>query len=168
MVAFACLACFDNIPAVDAFFFAASGCTESGLNTINVKDLKFGQQLIIYVFPIITNLAFVNIGVVIVRLRAFERRLKKIDPRLLKKRRPAEPIERDTAGNDVELQDGLPHRATRTAVPMTDLPEQSKLPEVITSQPKQGDHIAWANDVGKGKALRIPRRGNSIKVRLPM
>jgi hypothetical protein len=155
LLAFAILASFDNIPAIDAFFFAVSSCTESGLNTIDVKDLKLGQQLVIYIFPIITNLAFVNIGVVIVRLRYFEKRLRKIDPRLLKQRRPAEPIEQDT-GNDVELQDDLPHRATRTTISMTNLPEQSKLPEVTTSHPKQNEHIAWANDVGTGKALRIP------------
>ena len=51
LVPFAILACFGNIPAIDAFFFAVSSCTESGLNTIDVKDLKLGQQLVIYIFP---------------------------------------------------------------------------------------------------------------------
>jgi Trk-type K+ transport system membrane component len=155
LLAFAILASFGNIPAIDAFFFAVSSCTESGLNTIDVKDLKLGQQLVIYIFPIITNLAFVNIGVVLVRLRYFEKRLRKIDPRLLKQRRPAEPIEGDT-GNDVELRDDLLHGVTKTTVSITNPSEQSKLPEVTTSHPKQSDHIAWANDVGKGNALRIP------------
>ena len=170
LVAFAILACFGNIPAIDAFFFAVSSCTESGLNTIDVKDLKLGQQLVIYIFPIITNLAFVNIGVVLVRLRYFKKRLREIDPRLLTKRRPAERAEEDT-GNDVELQDGLRHGATRATASMTDLPDQKKLPEVTTSHPKQTDHIAWASDVGKGKALRIPSpleldQGKSIMIHL--
>ena len=155
LVAFAILACFGNIPAIDSFFYAVSSCTESGLNTIDVKDLKLGQQLVIYIFPIITNLAFVNIGVVLVRLRYFKKRLSEIDPRLLTKRRPAEEAGEDI-GNDVELQDGLRYGATMTTASVTDLPDQSKLPEVTTSHPKQTDHIAWASDVGKGKALRIP------------
>ncbi|CAI0645141.1 unnamed protein product [Colletotrichum noveboracense] len=32
-----------NLAAIDAFFFGASGSTESGLNTIDVKDLKTYQ-----------------------------------------------------------------------------------------------------------------------------
>jgi hypothetical protein len=155
-VAFAILACFDNIPAIDAFFFAVSSCTESGLNPIDVKELKLGQQLVIYIFPIITNLAFVNIGVVLVRLRYFEKRLRKIDPRLLTKRRPAELIE-DATGNHVELQGGIQRGATRTATTsVNNSPNESKMPEVTASHPKQNDHIAWANDVGRGNALRIP------------
>lgn len=154
-MAFAILACFGNIPAIDAFFFAVSSCTESGLNTIDVKDLKLGQQLVIYVFPIITNLAFVNIGVVLVRLRYFKKRLREIDPRLLKKRRPAEPVEEDT-GNDVELRDDLRRDATNVTPSIPNPSEQGKLPEVTTSDSKQDNHIAWASDVGKGKALRIP------------
>jgi hypothetical protein len=155
-VAFAILACFDNIPAIDAFFFAVSSCTESGLNPIDVKELKLGQQLVIYIFPIITNLAFVNIGVVLVRLRYFEKRLRKIDPRLLTKRRPAEPIEDDTE-NHVELQGGIQRGATRTTTTsVKNSPNESKMPEVTASHPKQNDHIAWANDVGRGNALRIP------------
>jgi hypothetical protein len=158
LVAFAILACFDNIPAIDAFFFAVSSCTESGLNTIDLKDLKLGQQLVIYIFPIITNLAFVNIGVVLVRLRCFEQRLRKIDPRLLTKRRPAELIGDDDAitGNDVELQDDLSRGAIQTTASVNNLAERSKLPEVTTSPSGQNDHIAWAKDVGQGKALRIP------------
>ena len=155
MLAFAILACFDNIPAVDAFFFAVSSCTESGLNTIDVKDLKLGQQLVIYIFPITTNFAFVNIGVVLVRLRYFEKRLRKIDPRLLRKRRPVELTEPDTE-NDVELQDGLPHDSPRATVSMIDVTTQKKMPEVSTTHSKPNDHIVWANDVGRGKALRIP------------
>jgi len=156
LVAFAILACFDNILAIDAFFFAVSSCTESGLNPIDVKELKLGQQLVIYVFPIITNLAFVNIGVVLVRLRYFEKRLRKIDPRLLTKRRPAEPIEDDN-GYHVELQDSLHHGAAKnTTTPVNNLSAQSKLPEVSQSPSSQSEHIAWAKDVGKGNALRIP------------
>lgn len=63
---------------IDAFFFAVSGSTESGLNTIDVKDLKLAQQLAIYFFPILTNFATVNILVVIARIWYFERRFREL------------------------------------------------------------------------------------------
>ncbi|KAJ0329728.1 hypothetical protein COL922a_012702 [Colletotrichum nupharicola] len=61
-----------------AFFFGASGSTESGLNTIDVKDLKTYQQVYIYVIPMITNLMFINIVVVVARLYWFQQRLRNI------------------------------------------------------------------------------------------
>ncbi|KAF5508931.1 Low-affinity potassium transport protein [Colletotrichum fructicola] len=67
-----------NLAAIDAFFFGASGSTESGLNTIDVKDLKTYQQVYIYVIPMITNLMFINIVVVVARLYWFQQRLKNI------------------------------------------------------------------------------------------
>ncbi|KAL3292992.1 low-affinity potassium transport protein [Colletotrichum asianum] len=67
-----------NLAAIDAFFFGASGSTESGLNTIDVKDLKTYQQVYIYVIPMITNLIFINIVVVVARLYWFQQRLKNI------------------------------------------------------------------------------------------
>lgn len=69
---------YGNLRAVDAYFFGASGSTESGLNTVDVKALKTYQQLVIYFIPIITNLGFVNILVVIVRLHWFEKRFRNL------------------------------------------------------------------------------------------
>jgi hypothetical protein len=155
LLAFAILAGFGNIPVIDAFFFAVSGNTESGLNTIDVKELKLGQQLVIYIFPIITNLAVVNIGVVVVRLRYFDERLRKIDPRLLANRRPWKP-NREDVENKIELQDDLPRGAPPTTASVTGLPEQSKQLVFTTSNLGQTDHIAWANDVGRGNALHVP------------
>lgn len=45
--------------------------------SVDVKELKTYQQLVIYFFPIITNLGFINIAVVVVRLYWFEKRLRK-------------------------------------------------------------------------------------------
>lgn len=44
--------------------------------SVDVKALKTYQQIFIYVTPIITNLGFVNIIVVVVRLRWFSKRFK--------------------------------------------------------------------------------------------
>lgn len=48
------------------------------LSSIDVKDLKKYQQLYIYFIPILTNLGFINIMVVIVRLFWFRRHLKRL------------------------------------------------------------------------------------------
>ncbi|KAK1623569.1 cation transport protein-domain-containing protein [Colletotrichum phormii] len=71
---------YGNLAAVDAFFFSCSSSTESGLNTY---DLKTYQQVYIYVIPIITNLMFVNIVVVVARLYWFRQRLHDIAPSTL-------------------------------------------------------------------------------------
>lgn len=41
-----------------------------------MKDLKIYQQIFLYITPILTNLGFVNIIVVVVRLRWFSKRFK--------------------------------------------------------------------------------------------
>ncbi|EHA51422.1 potassium transporter [Pyricularia oryzae 70-15] len=69
-----------NVPAIDALFFGASASTESGLNTIDLKELKMYQQLYLYVIPMITNLGFINPFVVAVRIYWFRKKLKQMRP----------------------------------------------------------------------------------------
>ncbi|KAL1619076.1 hypothetical protein SLS54_006928 [Diplodia seriata] len=93
---------YGNLRAVDAYFFGVSATTESGLNTVDVNALKTYQQLVIYFLPIVTNLGFINIIVVIVRLHWFEKRLKEVAPTLL---RPSPADTQSTAvEKDVEAQ----------------------------------------------------------------
>jgi hypothetical protein len=44
--------------------------------SVDVKALKTYQQVYVYVIPIITNLGFINIIVISVRLRWFHKRFK--------------------------------------------------------------------------------------------
>ncbi|KOS43199.1 hypothetical protein ACN38_g5919 [Penicillium nordicum] len=83
---------YGNLKAIDAYFFGASASTESGLNTVDVKSLKTYQQVYIYIIPILGNLGFVNIIVIVFRVRWFEKRFKAIAPHLL---RPEAPPEQD-------------------------------------------------------------------------
>ncbi|KAF4495034.1 potassium transporter TRK-1 [Fusarium agapanthi] len=86
---------YGNMRAIDAWFFGASASTESGLNTIDVKALKTYQQLYIYFIPILTNLGFINIVVVIVRLFWFKRHLKRLTPQM---------IDKSTRTTDVDIE----------------------------------------------------------------
>lgn len=125
-MAFPVLYPYGNLEAVDAFFFGASGSTESGLNTwawsshvrykhlslhkcsVDVKDLKTYQQVYIYVIPTITNMIFISIAVVVVRLYWFYRRLGSFmhtyDRRDEEGRRVKGSLEeqQDAEGGDVE------------------------------------------------------------------
>ncbi|KAJ3537152.1 hypothetical protein NM208_g6429 [Fusarium decemcellulare] len=78
LLALPVLAPFGNVSAIDAYFFGCSASTESGLNTIDVKELKTYQQLYLYFIPILTNIGFINIAVVVVRLYWFRRHLKRL------------------------------------------------------------------------------------------
>ncbi|RMZ76253.1 hypothetical protein DV738_g5060, partial [Chaetothyriales sp. CBS 135597] len=93
LVSFALISLYGNVRLVDAFFFGVSSSTGSGLNTVDVKELKGCQQLVTYLFAIFTNIGFINTVVVIVRLRWFEKRFKHAgafdqgpDPRLANSR----------------------------------------------------------------------------------
>ncbi|GFF78286.1 putative cation transporter [Aspergillus udagawae] len=74
---------YGNLSVVDAYLFGVSSSTESGLNPVDVKELKTYQQLFLYFVPIIANAGFINVVVVVVRLHWFEKRLKKLAPTLL-------------------------------------------------------------------------------------
>ncbi|TKX23812.1 putative cation transport protein 1 [Elsinoe australis] len=76
LLSFVCIHPYGNLSAIDTLFFGASSSTESGLNTVDVNDLRTAQQVFIYVVPILTNLMVVNIVVVIVRLYWFNRKFK--------------------------------------------------------------------------------------------
>ena len=86
-----------NISVINAYHFGVSACTESGLNTsvhpllravygptqltrnsVDLKELKTYQQLYLYFGPIVTNLGFINIMVVVVRLWWFRKHLMKL------------------------------------------------------------------------------------------
>ncbi|KAL2220435.1 potassium uptake transporter [Thermoascus aurantiacus ATCC 26904] len=66
-----------NMAAIDALFFGVSAATMTGLNTIDVKDLKLYQQLVIYFIPLLANIGFINPIVVFVRLYWFKKKLQR-------------------------------------------------------------------------------------------
>ncbi|KAJ5628729.1 hypothetical protein N7490_010957 [Penicillium lividum] len=92
---------YGNLRAIDAYFFGASSSTESGLNTVNINALKTYQQVYIYLIPILGNLGFINILVVVVRLRWFEKYFKEHAPHLLRPK----PSREASAEHDIKSND---------------------------------------------------------------
>ena len=66
------------IDYIDALFFAAGSCTQSGLNTIDVNTLRTGQQICFYIGAMLCNPIIIHSSVVFIRLYWFERRFKDI------------------------------------------------------------------------------------------
>ncbi|KAK3984554.1 potassium transporter [Cladorrhinum sp. PSN332] len=66
---------YGNLSAVDSLFFGVSASTESGLNPVDLKDMGTYQQVYTYIMAVITNMAFINVMVVVVRLWWFKRKL---------------------------------------------------------------------------------------------
>ncbi|KAL2367932.1 hypothetical protein RJZ57_007702 [Blastomyces gilchristii] len=134
---------YGNLKAIDAYFFGASGCTESGLNTYDVKDLKTYQQLFIYVIPIISHLGFVNIAVVLVQHR---------DDVEAKAFKTPKDVRKYTSSN------ANPDTTTPTA---TSTPGNANETDESQAQPTKptGASISFAADVrgyDKSKALYVP------------
>ncbi|KPM37178.1 Low-affinity potassium transport protein [Neonectria ditissima] len=123
-----------NINAVDSYFFGVSSSTESGLNTVDLKLLKTYQQLFMYFVPMLTNLGFVNIIVVVVRLWWFRKHLKQAGPRFLggsRRRAQDGDLEVGTKPSTNETVVDRPIVVTASGIDST-LAEHAKLEEAQT------------------------------------
>lgn len=90
-----------DISYIDALFFASGSCTQSGLNTVDVNDLKTGQQAVMYLGAMMCNPIAVHSVVVFVRLYWFEKRFKAVVLEARKLRR-TKSRNRATTKDDLE------------------------------------------------------------------
>ncbi|KAK3985513.1 Low-affinity potassium transport protein [Cladorrhinum sp. PSN332] len=65
-----------EMPYIDALFFTAGASTQAGLNTIDVNQLNTFQQVVIYLWPMMSNPITINAFVVFLRLYWFEEKLQ--------------------------------------------------------------------------------------------
>lgn len=65
-----------NICYVDSLFMVIGAMTQTGLNTVKIDDLNCFQQSMIVILSMIGNPIVVSIMVILVRKRAFQKRLK--------------------------------------------------------------------------------------------
>ncbi|KAL4990566.1 cation transport protein-domain-containing protein [Aspergillus falconensis] len=142
---------YGNVSAIDSYFFGVSSSTESGMNPVDLKELKTYQQLFLYFVPIVSNLGFVNILIVVIRLYWFEKRLKEIAPSVLRPR--PETSARKSTQIDREAQsDGI----VEATEPVDNGPvEENKASEKVLETSIQAESTA------KG-SLEISRPGVSF------
>jgi Trk-type K+ transport system membrane component len=67
-----------GLPYIDSLFFASGSATQSGLNTVDVDLLYYGQQFVLYIIAMFCNPIVVHSFVVFIRLYWFEKRFKDI------------------------------------------------------------------------------------------
>lgn len=67
-----------NLDYIDALFFAAGSCTQSGLNTIDINKLNTYQQIVLILFASLCNPITINTTIVFIRLYWFEKRFRHI------------------------------------------------------------------------------------------
>ncbi|PKS10183.1 hypothetical protein jhhlp_001933 [Lomentospora prolificans] len=65
-----------QLPYVDALFFASGANTQAGLNTVDLNKLNTFQQIVMYIFPMISCPITLHGSVVFLRLYWFEKRLQ--------------------------------------------------------------------------------------------
>ncbi|CAG8082939.1 unnamed protein product [Penicillium salamii] len=158
---------YGNLKAVDAYFFGASASTESGLNTVDVKSLKTYQQVYLYLIPILGNLGFVNIIVIVFRVRWFEKRLKQSVRSL-----PSHPpYSTPSSRTNLLLQNIAPHLLRPEAPPDQDAEAQLKHKRSLSSNhdeaPNDQSSSHEIGDSGKERA-RVETQDKSSRVSLDL
>ncbi|KAJ4342571.1 hypothetical protein N0V95_006911 [Ascochyta clinopodiicola] len=157
---------YGNLSAIDSYLFGVSASTESGLNPVDIKALKIYQQIFIYITPIVTNLAFINALVVVVRLRWFSKRFKDLVRALVSRkvkstRKPdalRENQKQATAGyaDTRDMEGGL---TGETVMPKQELngTDSEKNPQLLAGGSNaMVPHISFAPDPQRGDA---PKKG---------
>jgi potassium uptake Trk family protein len=67
-----------SIAYIDALFLASCASTQAGLNTVDLNALNTFQQIVLYLWPMMTNPITINSFVVFLRLYWFEKRFQHI------------------------------------------------------------------------------------------
>ncbi|KAF9246748.1 hypothetical protein DTO013E5_6118 [Penicillium roqueforti] len=78
-----------NLDYIDALFQSAGAATQSGLNTVNLNDLRLYQQIVLYLMTCLCTPIFIHGAVVFVRLYWFEKRFQHVvsDARAMRRSR---------------------------------------------------------------------------------
>lgn len=63
---------------IDILFLMSGTCTQAGLNTINLNELRLLQQILVYLFANLTTPIFIHLSLLFVRLYWFERHFDNI------------------------------------------------------------------------------------------
>lgn len=67
-----------NFRYIDILFLLAGTCTQAGLNTINLNELRLLQQLVVYIATTLTTPIFIHGSLLFIRLYWFERHFDNI------------------------------------------------------------------------------------------
>lgn len=167
-----------GVPYIDSLFFTSGGCTQSGLNTIDVNKIKTGQQVILYFLAMMCNPIAIHTSVVFIRLYWFEKRFKDVvrEARQLRRTRSKSRHRRgsfasedpeagraDTSvrGRAIQLLRNTGHRPEGRAIQLATSNAQEQGKPIESSETSQDHHSETSEKPQQ-------RRSNSMDdIRLP-
>jgi potassium uptake Trk family protein len=161
-----------SVAYIDALFLTSMASTQAGLNTVDLNSLNTFQQVVLYLWPMLTNPITINSFVVFLRLYWFEKRFQHIvrESRqrrgtISKSKTRAKPdeddVERGVNGRRITVMlNGARSRITNDGILLDDKPRssdeedpdpKSKLPS-NPSEPRRPE-IKFARTVTKSDGL---------------
>ncbi|KAM0335146.1 hypothetical protein ACHAQA_000187 [Verticillium albo-atrum] len=165
LLAFPVLYPYGNLAAEDAIFFGCSSSTESGLNTVDVNNLKLYQQIFLYIIPVITNLMFINAMVVPVRLYWFRLHLKEAGLERTLRTSSARDVETLIPGprlpESEAARDAKPTSSSPNKVPEDAAEEPPSAPSGPSAQLERTTTITFEENVVKARREKRPRADGS-------
>ena len=129
---------------------------------MDVKDLHTLQQFVLYIFPIITNLGFINVLVVVVRLRYFEKRIQSVQREQHSSATRGRPSWLQSIGSGRTAQRTRPADSPNSGISLAEVNNQESSTSTTLNDRKQADaksdpvdapdelgvgRIVWAEDV---------------------
>lgn len=117
-----------NFKFIDILFLLSGSCTQAGLNTVNLNDLRLLQQIIIYIATTLTTPIFIHSSLLFIRLYWFERyfdNIKETSKLNFKMRRNATLAARTRSVDSTQLNTynnqglGFSNTATSNVDPLT-------------------------------------------------
>lgn len=90
-----------NISYIDALLFASGANTQAGLNPVDVNELNTFQQIVMYIFPMMSNPITVHGFVVILRLYWFEKRFQGLVKDVRQRRVPLTRTKSKSRGDEL-------------------------------------------------------------------
>ena len=171
---------------IDALFFASGASTQSGLNTVDVNTIYWGQQFVVYVQAMICNPIFIHSFVVFVRLYWFEKSFQSVvkDARALRRTKSKGRVNTEDP-DDLEKQP-LPHGIRGRQISV--VPQSGYLAEdekhkmvdneqsaASSSTKRNGSNSGESSDEAQAERLRSRRGGADLtltespdEIRLPL
>ena len=157
---------------IDSLFFASGAATQSGLNTVDINTIRFGQQFTLYMLAMFCNPIFIHSFVVFVRLYWFEKRFQHVVKEARSLRRTRSKSRTNTFEKDIEggqKETGVNGRHITVLGPQVH-PESSSLEDEKEELEAKAESVASSNNANhdSGKGLddttqpRMTRRGETV------
>jgi potassium uptake Trk family protein len=126
-----------QVSYIDALLFASGANTQAGLNPVDVNNLNLFQQIVMYIFPMLSNPITLHGSVVLLRLYWFEKRFQGL-VRDVRQRRTTLSKSRSKARGDVlQAEEGVNGRNITVVPPSSQNSPRVANDGILLSNPEK-------------------------------